>query len=348
MEQPTLKKNKEPWLAVNLSLFFAGIGQIYSGRLLRGCLLIITKLILIFIGGWMIWSPKGNLFTAAILFLVAFAIQIWSLFDAHRCALKQNDVDFKILRKADKDPWLAVFLSRILPGIGHMYLRKWFWGIGIIISLVILGTFIKEPLSSILIGILCALACLHAYISSPIRRENNKTIILIITFAVLLFNTSSIRSIIRTKIQPFKIPTEVMSPTIQAGDKVLVKKSSRYIPKRGDLIVFKFPEDRNIVYLERVIAFGGESVEIKEGSVYINGEKLELSPFRNFNYISIGKFGVNGQPFIVPDHSIFVLGDNSKNSRDSRFWGTVPESDVIGKVFKRYWPPKRIGPIESR
>lgn len=349
IERNNLNSNKEPWLAVVLSAFWAGMGQIYAQRLLRGYIFIFGAFISLFLGLWLIWIPQGNLFLAVAFLIFAVIIRIYSLFDAYKCAKKRNSEEFERLRKASKDPWLAVFLSLILPGIGHMYLKKWLWGIGLILCWIPLAIIsgLSGPLDVILTAILWAFACGHVYISSPARRERSLKSIIMVVIAVFVFNGTVITNIMRWKIQPFKFPSHSMAPTIQAGDRILVKKPSGYIPERGDLILFRHPENRELKYLKRAIAFGGESVEIKEGMIYIDGNKLESSPYRNFNYVSVGSFGVKGKPFKVPDHAVFVLGDDSSNSKDSRFWGAVPESDVIGKAFKRYWPPKRIGPIES-
>ncbi len=144
----------------------------------------------------------------------------------------------------------------------------------------------------------------------------------------------------------FKIPASSMHPTLKKGDRILVEVSEKYVPQRGDVIVFKYPKDRSRSFLKRAVAFGGESVEIKDGGIYINGDKLKGPPFQKLRYESLGEFGIEGKPFVVPDRSVFVLGDNSQNSRDSRYLGSVPEADVIGKAYKIYWPPSRMGPVE--
>ena len=123
------ERGKEPWLAGNLSIFFPGIGQIYSGNVRRGIVLIISYILLIGIGGGLILSPTGDIGIGLVLLLPTLPINIWNLFDAHRCARKANNRSFEELRKTSKDPWLAVFLSRILPGIGHIYIGKAWLGI---------------------------------------------------------------------------------------------------------------------------------------------------------------------------------------------------------------------------
>jgi signal peptidase I len=99
---------KEPWLAVNLSMIFPGIGQIYSGNALRGWIFIISQILLSCLGGWLILSSTGDIRIGLILLLATVLVNIGSLFDAHRCAKKANTVSFEELRKSSKDPRLAV------------------------------------------------------------------------------------------------------------------------------------------------------------------------------------------------------------------------------------------------
>ncbi len=137
-----------------------------------------------------------------------------------------------------------------------------------------------------------------------------------------------------------------MYPTLKKGDRIFVKPSVQYVPRRGDVIVFRYPKNRDRSFLQRVVAVGGESIEIKDGHIYINGDRLTDPPFHKLDYASFGEFAITEKPFTVPDGSLFVLGDNSQNSRDSRYFGSVPEADVVGKVFRIYWPPSRMGPVE--
>jgi len=152
-------------------------------------------------------------------------------------------------------------------------------------------------------------------------------------------------------IQAYKIPTGSMRMTLIESDKILVNKIGYRFnsPERGDVVVFKYPLDPKKDFVKRLIAKGGEEVEIKDGSVYINGEVLSEPNLVLNNYYYNREdwpYGKYGQIFKVPEGNYFVLGDNSAQSSDSRNWGFVPEKNVLGKAFVIWWPPKRIGLIE--
>ena len=155
--------------------------------------------------------------------------------------------------------------------------------------------------------------------------------------------------VIRTfLIGPYKIPTGSMEPTLMVGDRIFVDKLTYrfHPPKRGEIVVFKYPLDPKKDFVKRLIAFSGDAVEIRDGGIYINNSKLEEPDtirrvyYHNKNDQSYGK---EGQVFTVPPDSFFVLGDNSGHSSDSRYWGFVPKGNLIGRAVVIWWPPKRIG-----
>ncbi len=158
----------------------------------------------------------------------------------------------------------------------------------------------------------------------------------------------------------YKIPTTSMVPTLMPGDRILVSKliygpripfvgvriPSYRKPKRGEVIVFISPPERNKAYVKRVVGLPREKLEIKHGSIYINGKEVALpSIVKNF-YYNFGKYGQEGKIIEIPPDCYFVLGDNSASSRDSRYWGFVNFKDVLGKAILIWWPPKRIGMIK--
>ena len=158
-------------------------------------------------------------------------------------------------------------------------------------------------------------------------------------------------------IQAFKIPSGSMRPTLLEGDKIMVNKIvygpkvpfTHYRipglrePRRGDIIVFKYPEDRKKDFIKRLIAVGGETVEISNGNITIDGKPIDGPPeILKTYYYDRGHYGVEGNAVKVPKGSYFVLGDNSDSSRDSRYWGFVPKDDVIGRAMFIWWPPWRI------
>jgi signal peptidase I len=131
-----------------------------------------------------------------------------------------------------------------------------------------------------------------------------------------------------------------MEPTLVSGEYVIVSRLSYRLgsPQRGDIIVFHFPRDPKEEYIKRIIGLPGDEVEVRNGSVYVNGQPLTE------NYLNV-KMNYMGT-WRVPEDQLFVLGDNRNNSSDSHDWGMVPMDYVVGKALVVYWPPPAWGLID--
>jgi signal peptidase I len=142
-------------------------------------------------------------------------------------------------------------------------------------------------------------------------------------------------------IQPVKVEGTSMLPYLHDGERIFVNKliyydDYRWAPKlyRGDIVVFWFPDDPSKSYIKRVIGLPGDTVEVHEGRVRVNGRDLDetyLDPQYNMSH-------ANRAPTYVKPGHYFVMGDNRDNSSDSRIWGLVPKKYIYGKALFRYWP----------
>lgn len=143
--------------------------------------------------------------------------------------------------------------------------------------------------------------------------------------------------------EPMIVPTGSMIPTIQINDRILVNKFIyRFTDlSRGDVVVFKYPDDPSQTFVKRLIGIGGDVIEIEDGILYRNGEAVK-EPY--LNEAMLGDFG----PYEVPEDHFFMMGDNRNNSRDSRLWDNkfVSKSKIIGKATYCIWPIHRIGPLK--
>lgn len=210
------------------------------------------------------------------------------------------------------------------------------------------------------------------------------------SLAILILIVFAIRWSI---ISPYKVPTSSMEPTIKVGDRLMANKLAfkftfpftRWVlaqwssPKRGDVIVFRFPKDPSLDFVKRVVGVAGDEILIKDSILYINGtpqEKVltnsdedrkileDILDNKDSKILYKEKIGdknpwiiqnsslnqredqinwpVNGLPYKVEENSVFVMGDNRDNSSDSRSWGEVPMSYVVGKamfvIFSKYKP----------
>jgi signal peptidase I len=143
-------------------------------------------------------------------------------------------------------------------------------------------------------------------------------------------------------VQPVKVEGTSMLPRLHDGERIFVNKLIYYgMPKleRGDIVVFWYPKEPDKSYVKRVIGLPGETVEVREGKVLINGKELDEVYLDAEHNQSLPSF----QPKRVDEHFYFVMGDNRDNSSDSRYWGLVPEKYIYGKAFFRYWNPSHIG-----
>lgn len=133
------------------------------------------------------------------------------------------------------------------------------------------------------------------------------------------------------------IPSESMENTIMTGDRIFGNRLAYLFddPERFDIVIFKYPDDESQRFIKRVIGLPGETVEIREGKVYINGSDTPLDD--SFTpETPVGNFG----PYTVPEGCYFMLGDNRNNSRDSRMWDNpyVKREKILGKAVLRYFP----------
>ncbi len=172
-------------------------------------------------------------------------------------------------------------------------------------------------------------------------RENIEAILIAIVIALF------IRTFI---VQAFKIPSGSMLETLQIGDQILVNKFIYGVkipftngktlipfkePEKGDIVVFKYPEDPSKDFIKRVVAVEGDTVSIVDKQLYVNGKPVAEEPYAQ--YSTLPTHADNMKQIVVPEDKLFVMGDNRDNSHDSRFWGFVDLSAVKGKAFMIYW-----------
>lgn len=165
-----------------------------------------------------------------------------------------------------------------------------------------------------------------------------REVVITVLIAVAVF------AILQLTVQSYTVVMSSMEPNFQQGECIMVNKVSYHSsgPQRGDVIVFHPPVESQFPYIKRVIGLPGDTVEIKDGIVSINGTPLhepyilQEPPQNNKDY----------GPIVLSNGEYFVLGDNRNNSSDSRSWGPIKRNDIIGKAWFIYWPPSKWGVVK--
>ena len=173
--------------------------------------------------------------------------------------------------------------------------------------------------------------------------------------------------ILQGTVRNFKVEGSSMAPALEGGQYLVVdhvsyfrldiERLSRIVPfwtapeadpkyafdppDRGEIIVFRYPEDPSKDFVKRVVGLPGESVEVRSGTVHIDGEELREPYLRRPDQSSAG-------PLSLAQKEYYVIGDNRRNSNDSRAWGVVPEENIVGKVWLVYWPWDDIHIVTAR
>ncbi|MFA6216938.1 MAG: signal peptidase I [Candidatus Omnitrophota bacterium] len=274
-----------------------------------------------------------------------------------------------------KEPLMGMLLSVVLPGLGQMYAGRLIRGI-IALVLTILPTlgllfYFLQPAVKIsrhwyipffLPLVLYFVAVVDSYIQ--VRKYNlahklssDTRLVRIIIYIVGILSCCVIVNpvylgkvfIENNLIRSFTAPPDSMAAAIYTGERVFVdlKRYKKSGPQRGDVFVYRPPEKPGEVFMHRIVGLPGESVELKEHAILINGAKIKESWNMRNRYYNRGKFGKKGSPVTVPQDAYYVLGDYSAGSNDSRFWGFVPKGNLIGRVIKIYYPFTRSGAVNG-
>lgn len=159
-------------------------------------------------------------------------------------------------------------------------------------------------------------------------------VILLVSFALVF---GFVRPFV---MEAFWIPSGSMIPTLEIGDRVLVNKFIyRFTdPRRGDIIVFESVDNSNEDLIKRVVGLPGDKIAVRGGKLFVNGEP-QKEPYTNKKLPDRSFYAQT----TVPKNHVFVMGDNRGNSADSRVFGPLPEKNIEGEAFLRFWPPDRIG-----
>lgn len=340
----------DPWLAVNYALVFPGLGQLYSRRWAKGSALIAIALTLLTYAVWSIFGANGN--TVQGFWAIGFLVFLYSfsILDAYRGT--QPGYAHRIaVPSGRKDPWYAVFLSQILPGLGHLYSQRALIG-GVLLISGIGAVWLSNRFPAIapIPHTIWTFSCYHVYKTFPhrSRRQPVAIALLILGLFIMRLVLGNTPHWIHQSFEQCIVPSESMAPTLQVGDRLFVHRDDAYLPESGDIVVFTPPQasaeflpiDRTAsLFVKRVIGRPGQRIEISNGQVWVDGSPI---PETYVETPPVYRWG----PDVVPPDSYFVLGDNRNNSNDSHLWGYVPKANLLGKAYKIYWPPARIQALE--
>lgn len=343
------QSSKDCWLAVNLSGLIPGAGQCYGNLWTKGSIIFSLFFALLGRALWSLFAAEGSTAQAFLLLGMAAFVYLLNIWDAF-ATVGRPQYPLGNKRKG-RDLWYSVFLSQVLPGLGHLYLNRAAMG-GFFLALGIgLATLANHH--SLLLPLACTIWSLsgyHAYRTGPNNKvgtgadRSTKMLMLVIIGSLLLrLSIGSLPMWIDSAILQCIVPSESMVPTLQVRDRIFVSRNPRYYPKASDIVVFTAPPaaasvleaDTDDLFVKRIIATPGQKVSVREGQVLVNNIALEES------YIS-APANYRWGPQLVPPNEYFVLGDNRIASADSHVWGFLPREEIVGKAYKIYWPLERV------
>ena len=333
------KSIKDPWFAVNLSFFFAGLGQCYLGARWHGFLIVITQLFFLGNALWHIIAPGGYTLLglgSGFAFLIIHAMNLFDVIENYRQVNEEESLQ-------KENVWKFTFFSRIFPPLGYLMMKKYLTAILVLLLIILSGTLRKiHPYFMLIFPFITGGTVFHLLslrndgISLKIRFGFGFSVIVTL-FCLIYFPLH----FLQYQCRPFYIPSNSMEPVLYKNDQVFVR--SRPFPeyKIGDILVFHPPIDTSEYFVKRLIAKENEWIEIRNGRIFINNRLIPNQTIDRNDYFNRGAFGSPGNPTLVPPGHVFFLGDNSAVSYDSRIFGPVSVDSIVGQAYKIYWPLKR-------
>ena len=283
-------------------------------------------------------------------------------------------IDESSRRLAKRRWWLAGLFSYLVPGLGQVYNGRAMRGLLIYCLFSIWGSLIFNIglhamrggfpgghtiaffiglVVSLLIGLWIIVDAVRGALRSgpdfrlkPYNRWYLYLIVIAISQGESYFLKNSVKDIL---VEPYKISTVSMSPTLEPGDLILCNRLyyAKHNVQRGDLIVFAYPKDERLPYVKRVAALPGDTVIVTKHKVYVNGYRIDINGQVD-SADSITEIPQNTEqniPVVVPRDHYYVLGDNRMNSLDSRHWGTIARHLIHGKTSIVYLSVKKQFPF---
>jgi len=253
-------------------------------------------------------------------------------------------------------PILALLVDMLAAPLGHLYVGAPVRGLVLTVAALLVGLLgivsglrgvASFPVMCLVVIVAALVPPIDAYVlarrvgPSYRLKSYNRWFAYLGAFVVLAGAGELLsREVRHDVVEGYKIPAASMVPTLQVGDRILADKMvyRSDAPQRGDIVVFESPQDATRTYVKRVIGLPGETIEIRDRNVWINGSELQ-EPYAVHTETKIepGKIRDQLRPIRVPDGSYFMMGDNREHSHDSRFWGPVARDKIWGRVRTIYF-----------
>ncbi|MEL6855097.1 MAG: signal peptidase I, partial [Cyanobacteria bacterium J06607_13] len=339
---------RDCWLAVNLSGLVPGMGQCYGRQWTKGLLIFGVFFGLAIHAIWSVFAAEGNTGRAFWLLGAAGLVYFLNVWDAF--ATVGRPLYPLGSKRTGQDVWYGVFLSQILPGLGHLYLKQAAMG-GVFLALGIALAMVanQQPIFLPMACTVWSIAGYHAYRTTPLSPGSNPSrsgrMLMVVVLGSLLLRLAigCMPLWIDQAVMQCIVPSESMVPTLQVSDRIFVSRDSHYFPKTGDIVVFSAPPktveileaEPSDLFVKRIVGLPGQQISVHDGRVWINKVPLDESYVQTEARYRWG-------PELIPPNEYFVLGDNRNESADSHVWGFLPRQYIIGKAYKIYWPTERV------
>nr|WP_321513916.1 signal peptidase I [uncultured Pseudodesulfovibrio sp.] len=258
----------------------------------------------------------------------------------------QSASDFK-----PRKPWLAGLLSFLFTGLGQVYNGQWKKGVGFFVAEWVYSLAMIPFWSDFVSTLLCLAILLgfnifvagEAFASARILREYtpgtwNRWWVYALCLCVSLASGFAFEPLMSQSYETYKAPSASMLPTLKIGDHFMVETlAADDAVQRRDVVIFLFPKDESKYFVKRVIGLPGETVEIRQRQVFVNGQPLE-EPYVQHTKMTMEPLRDNFGPLTLGADDYFVLGDNRDESYDSRWWGIVKRQKITAKAKYIYFP----------
>jgi len=330
-----------PWGGVVLSSWVPGMGQFAAGRRVAGALWLLVYLCGLGALVWTVMAVRMLRVTFAVGSVLA-ALWVVMLVHAYRVCPRPTVPGANRL-------WVVGWLSGLIPGLGQLCCRQWWAGGAFLLAFA--GTWFGPDLWALVVGFIVSVASvLHLFRQHPRRVLVLTTLVVRVVGAVVL--AVGIRTFF---VQPFRVPTGAMAPTLQPGDHLFADRLVYRLrdPRRGEIVVFhtdgitEIPNSsRGLIYVKRVVGLPGERVSIRPPHVLIDGKPVRIA---SVEYVLPDRFypakflRTETNSLLLGPGEYLVLGDNSPRSYDGRYWGPLRRDAIIGRVVRTYWPAARVG-----